>query len=353
MPMSYPGRLIRLGESDPRIVRALKTALNRALALARADDLRLDPGNPNFGPTTERAVRLFQARHVDAIGRPLKVDGEVGSITWAALFGVATVPTLTASADPLLARVLEVAAGEEAKGVREQPRNSNRGPEVDQYLKRAGVPTGLAWCCAFVYWCFDEAARALGRPNPMARTAGCLDHWNRALRQGAVRLGRHDAVADPSRVKPGMVFIMDFGGGAGHTGLVESVQGGFVTTIEGNTDASRTREGGGVYRLTRKIVEIEKGFIDYAGVGAPLAPRPVRGVRRARPNVAAAEAATASPGVASRRRSALASAAQPRAARKSRRATPLDAAVPPAGAVAPAPKPVVRRARRRPTTIGG
>ena len=269
MPTSYPGRLIRLGESDPRIVRALKTALNRALALARAPELRLDPANPNFGPTTERAVRLFQARHVDAQGRPLKVDGEVGSITWAALFGPATVPSTTSCADPLLARVLAVAAGEEAKGVREQPRNSNRGPEVDAYLKRAGVPTGLAWCCAFVYWCFDEAARELGRSNPMTRTAGCLDHWNRSPRQGAARLPRHDAVADPSRVKPGMLFIMDFGGGAGHTGIVESVDGGFVTSIEGNTDASRTREGGGVYRLARKVGEINKGFIDYGTTRRP------------------------------------------------------------------------------------
>jgi hypothetical protein len=54
------------------------------------------------------------------------------------------------------------------------------------------------------------------------------------------------------------------GRGAGHTGLVESVAGGFITTIEGNTDASKTREGGGVYRLKRKILDINKGFIDYA-----------------------------------------------------------------------------------------
>lgn len=59
---------------------------------------------------------------------------------------------------------------------------------------------------------------------------------------------------------------MDHGGGLGHTGLVEHVAGGLITTIEGNTDASKTREGGGVYRLTRKLTEINKGFIDYAGV---------------------------------------------------------------------------------------
>jgi hypothetical protein len=264
--MPYPGRLIKLGERDASIVKAVKTALNKAMADQRQPEFRLDPDNPNFGPTTKQAVKLFQARHVDAEGRPLKVDGEIGSITWAVLFGPESVPAADTTDDPLLAQVLAIAAGEEAKQVREVPKNSNRGPEVSLYLRRAGVSPGFAWCCAFVYWCFDEAALAQARPNPMVRTAGCLDHWNRAPSRGASRLMKSQAVANPERVRPGMVFIMDFGGGRGHTGLVESVNGGFITTIEGNTDASKTREGGGVYRLTRKIVEINKGFIDYAGV---------------------------------------------------------------------------------------
>ena len=117
-----------------------------------------------------------------------------------------------------------------------------------------------------MYWCFDEAAKGLKANNPMVKTAGCLDHWNKSAAKGARRFTRKEAIADPSIVKPGMVFIMDHGGGFGHTGLVERVAGGFITTIEGNTDASKTREGGGVYRLTRKITDVNKGFIDYSGV---------------------------------------------------------------------------------------
>jgi hypothetical protein len=214
----------------------------------------------------EQTVRLFQARNVDADGRSLRQDGEVGSLTWSALFGSATVPRSDASTDQFLARVLQIAAAEEAKQVREVPKNSNRGPQVDTYLRRAGVDPGLSWCCAFVYWCFDEAAQALRRANPMVKTAGCLDHWHRAPRQGAQHILTSQAVENPDVVKPGMIFIIDHGGGLGHTGLVEKVAGGLLTTIEGNTDASRTREGGGVYRLTRKIVEINTGFIDYAGL---------------------------------------------------------------------------------------
>lgn len=263
--MEYPGRPIKTGEQDADIVRVLKQQLNIALAIENDPELRLNPDDPAFGPKMKRVVKLFQARHVDHEGRPLKQDGEIGPLTWAALFGVEAVPASTAPRSALLAKVLAIAAAEEAKQVREVPRNSNRGPEVDRYLERVGVDPGLSWCCAFVYWCFDEAARSLGVPNPMVKTAGCLDHWNRAPGRGAARIMASQAVCNPDLVRSGMVFIMDHGGGLGHTGLVEKVEGGLITTIEGNTDASRTREGGGVYRLTRKLVEINKGFIAYDG----------------------------------------------------------------------------------------
>jgi peptidoglycan hydrolase-like protein with peptidoglycan-binding domain len=264
--MKYPGRIIKAGEADARTVKALEQALNRSLALRGAQALRLDAANPTFGPLMRQAVRLFQARNVDADGRPLKVDGVVGSITWAALFGADAVPRATRSDDAFLSKVLEIAAGEEARQVRERPRNSNRGPEVDRYLRSAGVRPGHAWCCAFVYWCFAQAGQASGRPNPMFRTAGCLAHWNGAPSVGARRVLRRQAVDDPGLVQPGMVFVMDFGGGLGHTGFVSEVDGGHLVTIEGNTDASKTREGGGVYRLRRKLLEVNRGFIDYAGV---------------------------------------------------------------------------------------
>jgi hypothetical protein len=262
--MRYPGRLIKLGETDARIVKALKRALNRALA--RETALLLDENNANFGPRMKQVIKLFQARHVDADGRPLKQDGEVGAITWAVLFGPGSVPRPATPAEPFLARALRLAAGEEAKAVREKPLNSNRGPQVNAYLARIGLDPGYAWCCAFVYWCFDEAALSVRRANPMVRTGGCMRHWNAAPAAGARRIQAHEAVADPSLLRPGMVFIMDHGRGLGHTGFIEAIDGGFVSTIEGNTDASMTREGGGVYRLRRKLAEINKGYIDSGGL---------------------------------------------------------------------------------------
>lgn len=263
--MQYPGRIIKIGEEDLNIVKILKIQLNEVLRAESDTTLFLDPDEPHFGPKMQQVVIFFQARHVDATGHPLKADGEIGPLTWSALFGYGTVPVQSSTTDPLLASVLQIAAAEEVKRVREIPKNSNRGPEVDTYLHRAGAGLGLSWCCAFVYWCFDEAAQNLGKANPMIKTAGCLDHWRRAPEKGAQCLPALRAIKNPAELKPGMIFIMDHGGGLGHTGLVEKVEGGLLTTIEGNTDATGGREGGGVYRLTRKIVAINAGFIDYSG----------------------------------------------------------------------------------------
>jgi len=262
--MDYPGHVIKVGEKDAEVVKALKQQLNAVLGLANDPALRLNPEDPAFGPKMKQAVKLFQARNVDAGGHPLCQDGEVGIRTWAALFGHETVPVQDGAASPFLAKVVKIAAGEAKRGVREIPRNSNCGPDVENYQACAGSSPGTAWCCAFVYWSFDRAADSLGIANPMVRTASCMEHWRLAQKKGARRIPAAEALGDPSLVRPGMVFIIDHGGGLGHTGLVEAVRAGVLTTIEGNTDGSKTREGGGVYRLTRGLAEINKGFIDYS-----------------------------------------------------------------------------------------
>jgi hypothetical protein len=264
--MDYPGRIIKVGERNAAIVRALKPRLNEALGAADDSVQHLDPSNATFGPKMKRAVLLFQTRNVDGTGASLEQDGEVGPLTWAALFGAHTVPTRTEAASPLLTVALRIAAEQEATHVREIPRNSNRGPEVDRYLACADCPPGNSWCCAFVYWCMNEAAKELGRRNPMVKTAGCLDHWQRAASKGATRFTTTRALANHDLVHPGLIFVMDHGAGFGHTGFVERIDAGILTTLEGNTDASKSREGGGVYRLTRRIADVNRGFIDYSAV---------------------------------------------------------------------------------------
>ena len=80
--------------------------------------------------------------------------------------------------------------------------------------------------------------------------------------------------ASPSRTRPqirapyapGTLFIIDLGGGLGHSGMVIESGDGRLVTVEGNTNDNGSRNGIGVFRrAARKITDINKGFIDYGG----------------------------------------------------------------------------------------
>ena len=87
-----------------------------------------------------------------------------------------------------------------------------------------------------------------------------MNAWNKAT---CTKIKAVDSKNNPALVQPGQIFIIDHGGGYGHTGIVKSVNGGFIKTIEGNTNDNHTREGIGVFELTRKIKDINKGFLQY------------------------------------------------------------------------------------------
>ena len=218
-----------------------------------------------FGSATRNAIKLFQARFSDLDGLPLKIDGVVGPITWAALFGADSASGQSDAPTPLITRALDFAITQ--IGVIEDPRGSNGGPEVEMYLKSVGLDSGHPWCAAFVYWCFERASQALHRTNPLVRTAGVYSHWQRAKQLGIRCISASDARIHIGLVGPGLIFCIGTGGGHGHTGLVERVAAGKLTTIEGNTDDSGNREGIGVFRKTgRKLSDINLGFIDYSAM---------------------------------------------------------------------------------------
>ena len=253
----FPGSVILSGSTDKTSVLAIQHRLNQLGCGPVAED-------GIFGIETSDAVELFQVRSVDKFGVPLKVDGQVGPMTWGALFGN-PVASRSAATSPLTTQALVIAATE--IGTEENPLGSNRGPRVDQYLRSVGIdPTrgSFPWCAAFAYFCFQSAADFLKTPNPVIKTAGVLDHWNQAGQKGIPRLSSIDVTANPSLVQPGMLFIISTGSGNGHTGIVEKIDGVQLTTIEGNTNLDGSREGIGVFRHTmRRISQINKGFIDY------------------------------------------------------------------------------------------
>lgn len=129
-------------------------------------------------------------------------------------------------------------------GVQEIPKGSNWGKDVKKYLAAVGINFPASWCMAFVYWCFIQAGR-----TRLFKSGGVLNTWNRTDK--AYR------VTDP---QPGDIFIMDYGRGLGHTGIIERIEGDILHTIEGNTNDTGSREGYEVCRRTRRKKQI-KGYL--------------------------------------------------------------------------------------------
>jgi len=247
--MVYPNRIIKKGETNSNIVKAIQQQLVK-------HGITNVLQNGIFDNSLVSGVKLFQSRNTDHHGNPLIADGIIGPITWEILFSE-PIPVDT-STTPFLQKVLDKANLQ--IGIMEQPMGSNRGTEVEKYLKSVGLNGGYPWCMAFVYWCFDEICTSEGKSNPLVKTGGVLHQWNNTV---LPKIMINDAVNNPGIIKPGHIFIINHGNGRGHTGIVESVQGGFLNTIEGNTNLGQSREGIGVYRLrTRKINSITKGFIN-------------------------------------------------------------------------------------------
>lgn len=135
-------------------------------------------------------------------------------------------------------------------GQEEVPRGSNWGSPVKEYLASVGIKFAASWCMAFMYWCFKEASTQLNVPNTAIKTGGVLLAWNK---------GKQYRVTDP---QIGDVFIMDFGNGLGHTGIIEGIDGDTLHTIEGNSNDTGSREGFEVCRKTRIKSKI-KGYLRY------------------------------------------------------------------------------------------
>lgn len=235
--MKWCGSIIKQGSKDTASINAIKVRLNTLLSL------NLDPANPNFGPSTEQAVISFQKK------AQLLSDGVVGELTWERLFTEAT--EVQPHSNVLRFRALEIA--DTQLFVREKT-NKNDGVEVESYLKAVGLAKGYAWCMAFVFWLFLRASTELNIKNPVPKTAGVLDCHAKAKKLGYL--------VDKKDVQPGDQFFMDFGKGAGHTGMVTELKGTtHVYTVEGNTSADPSyaaadREGNGVFERNRAISTI-------------------------------------------------------------------------------------------------
>ncbi len=129
---------------------------------------------------------------------------------------------------------------------------NNFGDAVKRYLSSVNINFAASWCMAFVYWCYQQTFDELSMPNPLIKTGGVLRQWNEI-----------DKKYKSKTPKVGSIFIMDYGKGLGHTGIVERIDGDKLYTIEGNTNDEGSREGYEVCRRERSVSKCV-GFINLA-----------------------------------------------------------------------------------------
>ena len=129
-------------------------------------------------------------------------------------------------------------------GVKESPPNSNNVRYNTWYYGREVSGSAYPWCAVFAAWVFDQAKVKL----PI-RTASCGALMRAAQSAGQWVTGDY---------RPGDVVIYDFPGGAktDHCGIVESVDGTYISAIEGNTSSTSDADGGAVERRARKFSQI-------------------------------------------------------------------------------------------------
>jgi hypothetical protein len=153
--------------------------------------------------------------------------------------------------DGLAENAIRIALSQE--GVREI-NGSNSGPEVDQYLACVHAAPGNPWCSAFASWCIKKAATDLGITPELTFSASTYGLWTK------------NPTLQMATPTDNCIFLIDHGlskqgNRIGHVGLVVSVNGNGLETIEGNTNAGGSRNGDGVYRRTRQVSEITYGFM--------------------------------------------------------------------------------------------
>lgn len=235
--MKYPG-LIKQGSLNGVAIKEIK---KRLVELGFG---AFDLNNPTFGVSTTESVKRFQK------SKQLLDDGVVGEMTWERLFEIKgeKIP----SSKNLAQRAREII--ETQLHVREKT-GKNDGVEVEEYLRSVGLGKGYSWCMALVYWAYERASKELGVKNPLIKTGGVLRQWNEIEKKYKVTVPQENDI-----------FIMDFGKGAGHTGIVTKVITDRIHTVEGNTGSDPStpaadREGNGVFNRSRKKSSINKGYI--------------------------------------------------------------------------------------------
>lgn len=128
--------------------------------------------------------------------------------------------------------VIEIA--ESQVGYHEGTNNHTKYGDELHALQPRNMDKNAAWCDAFVDWCVYKMCQRFGYGADMARKVLCGDFDDYTYASVALYKKANRWTTKPAR------GYQIFFGGSGHTGIVTSVKGNTVYTIEGNkSDAVR------------------------------------------------------------------------------------------------------------------
>lgn len=218
-----------------------------------------------FGGVTERVIKLFQK----AVG--LDDDGVVGRNTYLQLVNplvkaYTLIPGITEVRPLVVAYALQHLASHPM-----ELNNSNLGPWVRAYMD-GHDGSNWPWCMGFVQTILDQAFSTLGKDYRavMVQAWGCdtVGEFGKKNK----RLLSYETIKDnpAASVKPGDAFLIRKKEGYGwrHTGLVESVAGTVLHTIEGNTNDEGSAEG---YEACKRNRDLRTEKIDVYSIEPPIA----------------------------------------------------------------------------------
>lgn len=138
----------------------------------------------------------------------------------------------------------------------EEINGTNCGPRVNEYKATTNLPPEepWPWCAAFICWLVKQAMKDTGLVETATfkrpRTAGAWNFINWSMAQDNSTQTKRSPGDD---IQPGDIVVFTFS----HIGLaVDYADSGIVRTVEGNTDAAGSREGGGVYEKRRRTAQV-------------------------------------------------------------------------------------------------
>lgn len=123
-------------------------------------------------------------------------------------------------------------------GVKENPPNSNRVKYNDWYYGKSVSGSSFPWCMTFIQWIYKDSGLL-----PI-KTASCSALYNEFKKRGQI-------VKDP---QPGDIVFFKWNTSnypCQHVGLVVSVGGSSIITVEGNTSVTSNDNGGSVMKRQR------------------------------------------------------------------------------------------------------